>query len=161
MTSEHDEHYPSPLSERYASREMASLFSNQAKFRTWRRLWLVLLEAERELGLPITDEQVAEVRKHQDDIDLDRVAELERATRHDVMAHLRQLGEQCPKARPDPPPRRDLRLPHRQHRPAADARRARHPRAPPRLDRARRWPPSPAPSAPPRRSATPTSSRPS
>jgi adenylosuccinate lyase len=100
MSSEQHEYYPSPLSERYASREMSSLFSNRAKFRTWRRLWLVLLEAEKELGLAITDEQVAEVRKHQDDVDLDRVAEIERTTRHDVMAHLRLLGEQCPKAKP-------------------------------------------------------------
>src|SRR5438477_12158970 len=93
--------YPSPLSERYASREMARLFSPETKFRTWRRLWLVLLEAERELGLPISQEQVDELRKHVDgEIDFARAAELERATRHDVMAHLRLLGEECPRAAP-------------------------------------------------------------
>src|SRR5436190_238424 len=86
-----NETYPSPLTERYASREMAELFSHGSKFRTWRRLWLVLLETEKELGLPITDEQVEEVRKHLDDIDLERAALIERETRHDVMAHLRLL----------------------------------------------------------------------
>lgn len=92
--------YPSTLSERYASREMSHLFSNGFKFRTWRRLWLALLESQKELGLNISDAQVEEVRKHVGDVDLTRAAELERETRHDVMAHLRLLGEQCPLAKP-------------------------------------------------------------
>lgn len=91
--------YSNPLTERYASPEMSQLFSAQFKFGTWRRLWLALAEAERELGLPIPDEAVEAIRAHLDDFDLKRAAELERQLRHDVMAHVHHLGEQAPAAR--------------------------------------------------------------
>ena len=77
-----------PLHERYASRRMARLFTASHRFTTWRRLWITLAECQRELGLPIRKEQLAELRRVADDIDLERVAELERRTRHDVVAHL-------------------------------------------------------------------------
>jgi adenylosuccinate lyase len=82
-----------PLHERYASPEMAAIFSAEHRFRTWRRLWLVLVEAEHELGLPIPAEHVETLRRVADTIDLERVAELERRTRHDVVAHLRHFAE--------------------------------------------------------------------
>jgi adenylosuccinate lyase len=91
--------YVNPLTERYASPEMSRIFSPQFKFGTWRRLWLALAEAERELGLPVSEEQIAAIRAHLDDIDLTRAAELERELRHDVMAHVHLLGEQAPEAR--------------------------------------------------------------
>jgi adenylosuccinate lyase len=91
--------YSNPLTERYASAEMSYIFSPKFKFGTWRRLWLALAEAERELGLPIPDEAVAAIRAHLDDFDLKRAAELERQLRHDVMAHVHHLGEQAPEAR--------------------------------------------------------------
>ena len=91
--------YSNPLTERYASPEMSRIFSADFKFGTWRRLWLALAEAERELGLPIPDEAIAELRAHLDDVDLKRAAELERELRHDVMAHVHHLGEQAPTAR--------------------------------------------------------------
>lgn len=84
-----------PLYERYASPEMARVFSSRHRFRTWRRLWIILAECERELGLPITAEQIEAVKQVADEIDLERVAELERRTRHDVVAHLRHLAEQA------------------------------------------------------------------
>ena len=82
-----------PLHERYASREMAELFTARHRFRTWRRLWIALAETQSELGLPISAEQLAALREVADEIDLDRVAELERRTRHDVVAHLRHFAE--------------------------------------------------------------------
>ena len=91
--------YSNPLTERYASPEMSYVFSAQFKFGTWRRLWLALAEAERELGLPIPDEAVEAIRAHLEDFDLKRAAELERQLRHDVMAHVHHLGEQAPAAR--------------------------------------------------------------
>jgi adenylosuccinate lyase len=91
--------YSNPLTERYASAEMSYIFSPKFKFGTWRRLWLALAEAERELGLPIPDEAIAAIRAHLDDFDLKRAAELERQLRHDVMAHVHHLGEQAPEAR--------------------------------------------------------------
>lgn len=91
--------YSNPLTERYASAEMSYIFSPKFKFGTWRRLWLALAEAERELGLPIPDAAVAAIRAHLDDFDLKRAAELERQLRHDVMAHVHHLGEQAPEAR--------------------------------------------------------------
>ncbi len=94
-----NDRYSNPLTERYASTEMSYIFSAQFKFGTWRRLWLALAEAERELGLPIPDEAVAAIRAHLDDFDLARAAELERQLRHDVMAHVHHLGEQAPEAR--------------------------------------------------------------
>ena len=84
-----------PLHERYASREMARLFSPANRFRTWRRLWIALAESQRELGLDIQDAQLDAIRAAADSIDLDRVAEIERATRHDVVAHLRHYAEQA------------------------------------------------------------------
>ncbi len=92
--------YESPLSERYASDEMKYLFSQDKKFRTWRELWIALAEAEQELGLPITDEQIEEMRAHRDDINYDVAREREKVVRHDVMAHVYAYGEQCPKAKP-------------------------------------------------------------
>ena len=84
-----------PLYERYASPEMARIFSSRHRFHTWRRLWITLAECERELGLPITAEQIEALRRTADDVDLDRVAEIERRTRHDVVAHLRHYAEQA------------------------------------------------------------------
>jgi adenylosuccinate lyase len=84
-----------PLYERYASREMAKIFSAGHRFRQWRRLWIALAECERELGLPISPEQVGALEAVAGDVDLDRVAELERRTRHDVVAHLRHFAEQA------------------------------------------------------------------
>ncbi|HYW10268.1 MAG TPA: lyase family protein, partial [Longimicrobium sp.] len=93
------ERYSNPLTERYASAEMSRIFSPAFKFGTWRRLWLALAEAEREMGLPIPDEAIAQLREHLDDVDTDRAAVLERELRHDVMAHVHHLGEQAPAAR--------------------------------------------------------------
>ena len=84
-----------PLYERYASRDMARLFSSAHRFGTWRRLWIALAEAESELGLPISAEQITALREAAPRLDLDRVAELERQTRHDVVAHLRHFAEQA------------------------------------------------------------------
>ncbi len=92
--------YESPLSGRYASPEMQRLFSARKKFSTWRRLWLALAESERELGFPITEEQLDEMRAHLDDINFDVAEEREREVRHDVMAHVYAFGVQCPKAAP-------------------------------------------------------------
>ncbi len=91
--------YQNPLVERYASAEMSRIFSPAFKFSTWRRLWLALAESEQELGLPIPNEAIREMRERLDDIDLDRAAELERRLRHDVMAHVHHFGEVAPKAR--------------------------------------------------------------
>lgn len=92
--------YESPLVERYASEPMATLWSDDHKFRTWRRLWLALAEAQAELGLPITEAQLEELRAHLDDIDYDAAARYERELRHDVMAHVHALGDVAPGARP-------------------------------------------------------------
>jgi adenylosuccinate lyase len=89
-----------PLYERYASAEMARLFSARHRFSTWRRLWIALAECQRELGLPITEEQIAALKKVAADVDLERVAELERRTRHDVVAHLRHYAEQADAVHP-------------------------------------------------------------
>ncbi|MGN0297893.1 MAG: adenylosuccinate lyase [Lachnospiraceae bacterium] len=91
--------YTSPLSERYASREMQYIFSQDKKFRTWRRLWIALAESEMELGLPVTQEQVDELKEHQDDINYDVAKEREALVRHDVMSHVYAYGVQCPKAK--------------------------------------------------------------
>ena len=87
-----------PLIERYASREMAHLFSDEKKFVTWRALWVALAEAERELGLPITQEQIEELRRHQNHLNLEVARQEEARLRHDVMAHIRAYASQCPKA---------------------------------------------------------------
>ncbi|MCD7766880.1 MAG: adenylosuccinate lyase [Lachnospiraceae bacterium] len=92
--------YVSPLSERYASEEMQYIFSPDKKFRTWRRLWIALAETEQALGLPITDEQIAEMKAHQDDINYEVAKEREKVVRHDVMSHVYAYGVQCPKAKP-------------------------------------------------------------
>lgn len=92
--------YNHPLIERYASDEMAEIFSPVEKIRTWRRLWIVLAESEKELGLDISEKQIGQMRTACDDIDLERAAEIERETRHDVMAHIRAFGEKCPDAKP-------------------------------------------------------------
>lgn len=92
--------YESPLASRYASEEMLYLFSPDCKFRTWRRLWIALARAEHMLGLPVSDEQIAELEAHWDDINYDRADDWERKLRHDVMAHIHAYGEQCPNAMP-------------------------------------------------------------
>ena len=91
--------YTSPLSERYASKEMQYIFSPEKKFRTWRKLWIALAETEKELGLPITDEQIAELKEHADDINFEVAKEREKVVRHDVMSHVYAYGQQCPKAK--------------------------------------------------------------
>ncbi|SKC73961.1 adenylosuccinate lyase [Maledivibacter halophilus] len=91
--------YENPLISRYASKEMLKLFSPDTKFKTWRKLWIALAEAEKELGLPISNEQIEELKKHQDNINYDVAKEMEKKTRHDVMSHVYAFGEQCPKAR--------------------------------------------------------------
>ncbi len=92
--------YTSPLSQRYASKEMQYIFSPDMKFRTWRKLWIALAESEKELGLNITDEQIEELRSHADDINYDVAEAREAEVRHDVMSHVYAYGVQCPKAKP-------------------------------------------------------------
>lgn len=91
--------YESPLSSRYADKEMKFIFSPDKKFRTWRRLWIALAEAEKELGLPITQEQIEEMKKFADDINYEVAEAREKIVRHDVMSHVYAFGEQCPHAR--------------------------------------------------------------
>lgn len=92
--------YESPLCSRYATKRMQYIFSPDFKFSTWRKLWIALAESEKELGLNITDEQIAEMREHVYDIDYAKAAEYEKKLRHDVMAHVHTFGEACPKAKP-------------------------------------------------------------
>ena len=94
-----NDRYTSPLSERYASKEMQYIFSPDMKFRTWRKLWIALAETEKELGLDITDEQIEELKAHADDINYDVAKEREKVVRHDVMSHVYAYGKQCPKAK--------------------------------------------------------------
>ena len=94
-----NDRYVSPLSERYASREMQYIFSPDMKFKTWRKLWIALAETEKELGLPITDEQIGELKAHAEDINYEVARERERIVRHDVMSHVYAYGQQCPKAK--------------------------------------------------------------
>ena len=91
--------YVSPLSERYASKEMQYIFSPDMKFKTWRKLWIALAQAEMELGLNITKEQIEELEAHKDDINYDVAKEEEKRRRHDVMSHVYAYGVQCPKAK--------------------------------------------------------------
>lgn len=91
--------YCSPLSERYASKEMQYIFSPDMKFRTWRKLWIALAEAEMELGLPVTKEQIEELKAHAEDINYDVAVAREKEVRHDVMSHVYAYGVQCPKAK--------------------------------------------------------------
>ena len=92
--------YDNPLISRYASRDMCRLWGEQRKFSTWRRLWVILAEAEKELGLAITDAQIAELKSKVDDIDFDAAQAYEKKLRHDVMAHVHAYGDVCPTARP-------------------------------------------------------------
>ena len=91
--------YESPLSARYASKEMKYIFSPDMKFRTWRKLWIALAEAEMELGLPITQEQIDELKEHAEDINYEVAKEREKLVRHDVMSHVYAYGVQCPNAK--------------------------------------------------------------
>ena len=92
--------YENPLCRRYASRQMQEIFSDDRKFSTWRRLWVALAESEQELGLPITDAQIEQMRAHIDDIDYAKAAAYEASVRHDVMAHIHTYGDACPLAEP-------------------------------------------------------------
>lgn len=98
--TDNKESYISPLSTRYASREMQHIFSEDFKFRTWRRLWIALARGEKELGLNITDEQIAEMEANRDNINYEVAEERERLVRHDVMSHVYAFGAQCPAAQP-------------------------------------------------------------
>src|SRR3954452_5963677 len=92
--------YESPLVARNASPEMIAVFSSQRKHSTWRRIWLALAEAEKSLGLPITDEQISEMKLHLDDIDFEEAARQEARVRHDVVAHLHTFAKAAPSAKP-------------------------------------------------------------
>ena len=92
--------YNNPLITRYSSKEMAGIFSEQTRISLFRKLWVALAESEKELGLPITDEQVNELKNHVNDINFDVAKEREKLVRHDVMAHIYAYGLQCPKAAP-------------------------------------------------------------
>ena len=94
-----NDRYQSPLSERYASKEMQYIFSPDKKFKTWRKLWIALAETEKELGLDITQEQIDELKAHAEDINYDVAKEREKLVRHDVMSHVYAYGVQCPKAK--------------------------------------------------------------
>ena len=94
-----EDRYESPLSQRYASREMQEIFSQDRKFRTWRRLWIALAETEKELGLPITEEQIEELKAHAEDINYEAARAREKEVRHDVMSHVYAYGLQCPKVK--------------------------------------------------------------
>jgi adenylosuccinate lyase len=99
-TKQRTDVYSNPLLERYASAEMSYVFSPDFKFGTWRKLWVALAECEMDLGLPVTMEQVDEMKAHQCDIDYDAARSYEAKTRHDVMAHILAFGDKCPKAKP-------------------------------------------------------------
>ena len=92
--------YNSPFNARYASKEMQYIYSPDFKFKTWRKLWIALAEAEKELGLDITQEQIDELKANADNINYDVAKEYEKKFRHDVMSHVHAYGEQCPKAKP-------------------------------------------------------------
>lgn len=91
--------YESPLGQRYAGKEMQALFSQDKKFKTWRKLWIALAESEKELGLDITQEQIDELKAHAEDINYDVAVEREKIVRHDVMSHVFAYGQQCPNAK--------------------------------------------------------------
>ncbi len=92
--------YTSPFSARYASVPMQRLFSDRHRIETWRKLWVILAECQKELGLPITQEQIDEMKAHVADIDFENAAAYEKKLRHDVMAHVHAYGDACPLARP-------------------------------------------------------------
>jgi len=91
--------YITPLSTRYASKEMSEIWSADSKYSTWRRLWIALAETEKELGIDITDEQINEMKEHINDIDYDVVSQREKECRHDVMAHVYEFGTKCPNSK--------------------------------------------------------------
>ena len=91
--------YVTPLSSRYASKEMNEVWSSDNKYSTWRKLWVALAETEKELGIDITDEQIQEMKEHINDIDYDVVKKRESECRHDVMAHVYEFGTKCPSAK--------------------------------------------------------------
>ena len=97
---ENHDTFKTPFEERYASQEMLKLFSPSKKFTTWRKLWIALAESEKELGLPITDEQIDQMKSNIENIDFDYAKEMERKFRHDVMAHVHTFGKVCPAAMP-------------------------------------------------------------
>ncbi len=92
--------YSDPLAKRYASRKMLYIFSDQYKFSSWRKLWVALAEGEKELGIPISDSQIEEMKKAVNNIDFEKAEQYEKETRHDVMAHIHTFGDQCPSAKP-------------------------------------------------------------
>ena len=92
--------YENPLCKRYASAQMQFIFSDDNKFSTWRKLWIALAESQKELGLDISTDQIEEMKAQQTNINYETAAKIEAETRHDVMAHIRAFGEQCPKAKP-------------------------------------------------------------
>ena len=100
MSKDGSDKYENPLCKRYASSEMQAIFSDNFKFSTWRKLWIALAESQKELGLSISDEQIAEMKSRQNDIDYEAAARYEKEIRHDVMAHIKAYGDQCPKAMP-------------------------------------------------------------
>ncbi|MCX8029027.1 MAG: adenylosuccinate lyase [Brevinematales bacterium] len=89
-----------PLADRYASEEMIDIFSEETKYRTWRKFWIILAETQKELGLPITDEQISEMKRFENDVDISRAKEIEKDLNHDVMSHIEAYGEQAKKAKP-------------------------------------------------------------
>jgi adenylosuccinate lyase len=93
------ESYENPLITRYAGKKMSYLFSDDKKFKTWRKLWIALAEAEHEMGLPVSEEQVGELKAHAEDINYDVAEAREKEVRHDVMSHVYAYGVQCPKAK--------------------------------------------------------------
>src|SRR6476659_4865982 len=97
---ERGDRFDHPLIERYASQDMARLFSPRMRHGTWRELWIALARAQHEVGLPVTLEQVTELEAHRDEFDWECVAKYEKELRHDVMAHVHHYGDLCPKARP-------------------------------------------------------------
>ena len=98
--SEGTERWGNPLADRYASKEMAYIWSDRHRYGLWRRMWLALAEAEAEMGLPITPSQLDQMRSHLDTVNFAKAAAFERQTRHDVFAHLHTFGEDCPEAKP-------------------------------------------------------------
>lgn len=100
MSDKENNVYRSPLNSRYASKEMQYIFSPDFKFRTWRKLWIALAQAEHDLGLNVTEEQISELIEHQDEINYAVAEEREKLVRHDVMSHVYAYGVQCPKAKP-------------------------------------------------------------
>ena len=92
--------YVTPLSGRYASKEMNKIWSSDTKYRTWRKLWIALAETEKELGIDITEQQINEMKQNVENIDYDIVAKREAECRHDVMSHVYEFGIKCPKAKP-------------------------------------------------------------